>query len=899
MATPAPEKDCEHPATEKVREEIITTHMNADFDALASMIAARKLYPEATLVFPGSQEKNLRNFFLHSTSYLFNFTKLKHVDLDRVKRLILVDTRQKSRIGKFSELAAREGVEIHIYDHHHDSEEDIKGHMEIIKEVGATTTILTELIRERSIPLTPDEATILCLGIHEDTGSFTFTSTRPEDYRAAAWLSEQGANPNLISDMLTRELTAEQIWLLSDLTKSASTHIINDVEVVLCKVSREDYVGDFAVLVHKFMEMENLGVLLALAQMEDKVYLVARSRVEEVNVAEIALAFGGGGHPQAASATIKNKTLIQVEKAVLALLRSRIIPQKQARDVMSSPVIHVLPKTTVKEAARIMTQFNINVLLVMDEDGALTGYITRQVVEKAVYFGLGAIPIKEYTNIEVATVGPRASLKEIQEKIIEEKLRILPVVDDGKVLGVITRTDLMNILVGGPVIPSFLYESRDAARYLREKNLAAVLKERLPRRVIELLKEFGRVADLMGFNAYLVGGLVRDILLKRENLDVDIVIEGDGIKFAQEFAAQHEVKVRSHKKFGTVVLVFPDGFKVDVATARIEYYDFPAAPPTVEMSSLKMDLYRRDFTINTLAIKLNRRDYGTLIDYFGALKDIRGKALRVLHNLSFVEDPTRVLRAIRFEQRFGFRIGKLTLSLMKNAVAIHSFKGLSGRRLFLELKLLLMEPEPIRAIERMAEFDLLQVISAEIHLSPDLRTLFEEIRGVIAWFNHLYLEEPYEPWKLYWHGLTSALEPKGLQTLAERLQMGDAEGRRMVAQRTEMNSVLDKLFRSKGESTHYELYKLLSPHDTETLLFMMAKANNRIIKRQISNYFTRLKGAKVSLTGRDLKHLGFQPGPLYRQILDALLEAKLNTQVNTREDELLFVKEKYGTALPA
>jgi tRNA nucleotidyltransferase (CCA-adding enzyme) len=897
MVTSGPEKELEHPATEKVHEEIITTHMNADFDALASMIAAQKLYPEATLVFPGSQEKNLRNFFLHSTSYLFNFTKLKHVHFDRVKRLILVDTRQKSRIGKFAELAGREDIQIHIYDHHHDSEEDIKGHLEVIKEVGATTTILTELIRERNLPLTPDEATILCLGIHEDTGSFTFSSTRSEDYRAAAWLSEQGANPNLISDMLTRELTAEQIWLLSDLTKSASTHIINGVEVVLCKVSREDYVGDFAVLVHKFMEMENLGVILALAQMEDKVYLVARSRVEEVNAAEIALAFGGGGHPQAASATIKNKTLIQVEKAILALLRSRVIPQKQARDVMSSPVIHVLPQTAVKEAARIMTQFNINVLLVMDESEALTGYITRQVVEKAVYFGLGVIPIKEYTNIEFATVGPDASLKEIQEKIIEEKLRILPVVDDRKVLGVITRTDLLNILVGGPVIPSFLYESRDSSRYLREKNLAAVLKERLPRRVIELLKEFGRVADLMGFNAYLVGGLVRDILLKRENLDVDIVIEGDGIKFAQEFAAQHEVKVRSHKKFGTVVLVFADGFKVDVATARIEYYDFPAAPPTVEMSSLKMDLYRRDFTINTLAIKLNRRDYGTLIDYFGALKDIREKALRVLHNLSFVEDPTRVLRAIRFEQRFGFRIGKLTLGLMKNAVAINCFKSLSGRRLFLELKLLLMEPEPIPAIERMNEFDLLKVISPEIHLSADLKMLFEEIRGIIAWFNHLYLEEPYDPWKLYWHGLTSALDPKALQTLEERLQMGDAESRRMVAQRTEMNFVLDKLFRSKGESTHYELYKLLSSYDTETLLFMMAKANNRIIKRQISNFFTRLKGAKISLTGRDLKHLGFKPGPLYRQILDALLEAKLNNKVNTREDELLFVREKYGDPL--
>jgi tRNA nucleotidyltransferase (CCA-adding enzyme) len=875
MLTSGPEKDFNPSLSDKAHEEIITTHMNADFDALASMIAAQKLYPGATLVFPGSQEKNLRNFFLHSTSYLFNFTKLKHVDFDRIKRLILVDTRQKSRIGKFADLAAREGVEIHIYDHHNDSEDDLHGHLEVIKDVGATTTILTELIQERNIPLSPDEATILCLGIHEDTGSFTFTSTRPEDYKAAAWLSEQGANPNLISDMLTRELTAEQIWVLSDLTKSAATHIINGVELVLCKVSREEYVGDFAVLVHKFMEMENLAVILALAQMEDKVYLVARSRVEEVNAAEIALAFGGGGHPQAASATIKNKTLFQVEKAVLALLRSRVIPQKRARDVMSSPVIHVHPGTTIKEAARIMTQFNINVLLVLDEGEVLTGYITRQVVEKAVYFGLGTIPIKEYTNIEFATVGPDASLKEIQEKIIEEKLRILPVVEAGKVLGVITRTDLMNILAGGPVIPSFLSESRSASRYLKEKNMAAVLKERLPRRVIELLKNFGRVADLMGFNAYLVGGLVRDILLKRENLDVDIVVEGDGIKFAQEFAS------------------------VDVATARIEYYDFPAAPPTVEMSSLKMDLYRRDFTINTLAVKLNRRDYGTLIDYFGAMRDIREKALRVLHSLSFVEDPTRVLRAIRFEQRFGFKIGKLTLALMKNAVAINCFKGLSGRRLFLELKLLLMEPEPIQAIGRMDEFDLLQVISPEIRLTAELKTLLEEIRGVLSWFNHLYLEEPYEPWKVYWHGLTSALDPKGLQTLGERLQMGDTEGRRMVAQRVEMNSVLDKLFRSKGESSHYELYKLLFVYDTETLLFMMAKANNRTVKRQISNFFTQLRGAKVSLTGRDLKHMGFQPGPLYRQILDALLEAKLNNQVNTKEDELLFVKENYGDALPA
>jgi tRNA nucleotidyltransferase (CCA-adding enzyme) len=874
-------------------EEVITTHMNADFDALASMIAAKKLYPGATLAFPGSQERNLRNFFLHSTSYLFNFTKIKHIDFNRIKRLILVDTRQKSRIGRFAELAERPDVDIHIYDHHHDSEDDIRGRVEVVREVGAATTILTELIRERGIPLSADEATIMCLGIHEDTGSFTFSSTRPDDYRAAAWLAEQGADANLISDMLTRELTAEQVWLLSDLTKSATSQVINGVKVVICKVARDDYIGDFAVLVHKFMEMENLSVIIALAQMEDKIYLVARSRVEEVNAAEIALAFGGGGHPQAASATIKNRTLIQVEKSLQTLLRRRIIPQKRARDMMTSPVIHISPDRTVQEAATLMTQFNINVLLVTDEEADLVGYITRQVVEKAVYFGLGNIKIQEYTNIEFPTVGPDASIKEVQDRIIEDKVRILPVLDSGRVVGVITRTDLLNILVGGPVLPDFLYDSRHASHFQRKKNMAAMLKERLPRRVIALLKDFGHVADMMGYQAFLVGGLVRDIFLKRENLDVDVVIEGDGIKFAHEFASHHPVRVRSHKKFGTVVMVFPDGFKVDVATARIEYYDFPAAPPSVEVSSLKMDLYRRDFTINTLAVKLNKRDYGMLVDYFGAQRDIREKVIRVLHNLSFVEDPTRVLRAIRFEQRFGFKIGKLTLSLMKNAVAIDSFKGLSGRRLFLELKLLLMEPEPIKAIERLDEFGLLQVLSPAIDLTWELRNLLEATRGVLSWFDLLYLEEDYDPWKVYFLGLTSSLDGKSLQALAERLQMGDGQGRRMITQRLGVGAVLDQLYKFQ-EKSNYALYKLLSQYDTEILLYMMARANNRTIKRLVSHYFTKLKGTRRLLKGKDLKAMGFPPGPLFKEVLEALLEARLNNEVATREDEAAFAVARFG-----
>jgi tRNA nucleotidyltransferase (CCA-adding enzyme) len=644
------------------------------------------------------------------------------------------------------------------------------------------------------------------------------------------------------------------------------------------------------------MEMENLNVVFALAQMEDRIYMVARSRTKDVNVAEIAFALGGGGHPYAASATIKNKTMTQVERALQGLLRSRINPSRKASDLMTSPVISIPPNATLKKATNLMTRYDINVLLVMDRKQELKGYVTRQIVEKAVFFKLGDLEAKEYMNIEFSIIHPDAPLKEIQELIIRDKVRVLPVVDNGNVVGVITRTDLLNILMGDPLIPEFLYDSKESSRFLRKKNIATLLKERLPRKIIQTLKNLGGVADSLGYHVYLVGGLVRDILLKHENLDVDIVIEGDGIKFAHEFANHYEARVRSHKKFGTAVLIFPDGFKVDVATARMEYYEYPGARPVVETSSLKMDLYRRDFTINTLAIKLNKRDYGTLIDHFGAMKDIKGKVLRVLHNLSFVEDPTRMFRAIRFEQRFNFRIGRLTLALIKNAAKMNILKEPSHRRFFMELRLILKEQDPVSAIKRMNDFNLLQFISPEIRFTKRVGLLLEEIRKVIDWYSLLYLEGTFEPWKVYWHGLTSLLSISSLKALAEKNGMVNQDSRKMIFQRESMTKIQNGFYKFSNDS--YQIYTLLSPYDTESLLYMMARTNSEKSKRLISSYFTKLKGTKILLKGRDLSNMGFQPGPLYREIFDRVLEARLNNLIKTKEDEVRFVEEHFDPRQP-
>jgi tRNA nucleotidyltransferase (CCA-adding enzyme) len=869
--------------------QVITTHLNADFDGLASMMAAKKLYPEALLVFPGSQEQNLRNFFLQSTVYLYNFIKLKQIPLDRVERLILVDTRQTDRIGKFSEIIGRPGLDIHVFDHHPSADGDVQGSREVIRLVGSTMTIMAGLLKEKAVPLTSDEATLMALGIYEDTGSFTFSSTTPEDLQAAAYLLSQGANVNLISDMLTREMTAEQVSLLNQLLESATRHTINNVEIVFAKGSTDVYIGDFAVLVHKMMDMENLHCLFALARMEDRVYIVARSRLREVNVGEILLPFGGGGHPFAASATVKDQTLVQVEEALFLHLKTKISPQRKARDMMTFPVKFLGPEETIEHANELLTRYNVNVLLVLEE-GKLLGWISRQVVEKAIFHGLKNLPVREYMNTEVASVDPEASLFQIQEFIIEHKQRILPVVREGEVLGVITRTDLLNILMTSPPMQEYLYDSRKAPHFVRKKNIAFLLEERLPPRVIEILKAIGQVADTLGFNAYVVGGFVRDLFLKFDNLDVDVVIEGDGIKFAQEFAKLHPVHVRTHSKFKTAVLIFPDGFKVDVATARLEYYESPAALPVIEISSVKMDLYRRDFTVNTLAIKLNARHYGILIDFFGAQKDLKEKTIRVLHNLSFVEDPTRIFRAVRFEQRFGFRIGKLTANLIENALRIGGIEKLAPRRIFHELQLILNEENPLPIIRRLAEFKLLQALDPELELTPKNDGFLEEIRNILSWFDLLYLNEPCQSWLIYFLALIQPLNDLGV--IRQRLGLPRKVLDLVKTARIDGEKALGLLNRQPRISRH-EIYRLLSPLPNEVLLYMMAKTNRETTRKAVSLYFTKLKAIRISIGGDDLRDLGLAPGPLFKAILNELLEARIDEKILTRSDEIAYVKEHY------
>ncbi len=878
--------------------EVITTHINADFDCLGSMIAAKRLYPDAVMVFPGGQERSLREFFLRSVQYIFGFKRARDIDLDEVTRLILVDVRNASRIGPFGVIANRPGVDIHIYDHHPAKEQDLKGSLEHVELVGSTVTVFSHLFMEQEVELTSDEATMMMLGLYEDTGSLTFHTTTVKDYQAAAYLLSQGANLNTVADLIVQEMTPDQVHLLNDLLANKSILNIHGINVAIAHASIDYFVGDIATLAHKLKDMENLDVLFVVVRMESRVFLVARSRLEDVHVGNILHEFGGGGHASAASCSVRDLTLLQILEQLPKVLQQHIKPQWQARHLMSTPVKTVFAEDSVADAHQILSRYNINAIPVLSKD-EVVGIISRQLVDKAVYHGLQEQPVSEIMTSDFQQVTPKTSVATLKLLFVESNQRFAPVVEEGRLMGAITRTDLLRHLASSVGTPPRSGETNlvnRGGRNYRAGQIQRLIRNRLPKRVQDLLAQLGQVADALNLNVFVVGGFVRDLLMNKNNLDLDVVVEGDGVAFAETFARQNDCRVRCHHKFGTAVLIFPDDFKIDVASARMEYYLRPGALPDVEHASVKMDLSRRDFTINTLAISLNPDAYGSLLDYYGGQRDIDDKVLRVLHNLSFVEDPTRVFRAVRFEQRLGFKIGKQTEHLLNSAVRLGLMEKVSGHRLFSELFLILNEPRPLPAVSRLARLDVLRQIHPKLTSKIDYSRSFDEARRTTDWYDLLYTGQPCERWFCYFMVFTAILDRDEVKNLSERLQLIPRYREMLNQQRNTALGILKRL-ESRPEGMRppksSSLYRWFKPLSTEILLFMMAITSQDLVRQWISLYITHLRDVQAQFTGHDLETMGFQPGPVYSEILEALLYARLDGRVVSVEDEKAFVQKKF------
>jgi len=870
--------------------EVIISHQSTDFDSLAAMVAAKKIYKDALLVFTGAIEKNVRKF-ISIYGDLMEITPLKKIKIEEITKLIIVDTRIKRRIGTFANVINKRDLEIHIYDHHPSTADDIKGDINVIEEVGATTTIILKKIRKMNLKISPIEATLFALGIYEDTGSLTFSTTTIDDIKSISFLFDKGIKLKVVANFINIGLSMAQKKLLNKLLLSSKEIFCKGIRINMAKAEVKNYTEGLALLTHKLIEIENSDVFFTIVKMADRIYIVGRSRTNSVDVDEILKELGGGGHFQAASAVVKDLSLDELEKKLIGILERKVRVGIIAKNIMSSPVKTVNTSASIEETKKILLRYGHNGIPVVEE-GELKGIITMQEVNRAKQHGLGKDLVSKYMSDQVVSVKLNTPLTEIQELMINYDIgRILVVNQEDKLAGIITRTDLIRNLYGEGHIPkrSFSTYVETSSKVERKKQIELIEKI-FPKRVKKVLSKIGEIGDRLNFPVFMVGGIVRDLFLGIKNYDLDIVVEGDGIKFARELSKDLRGRTKSHEKFGTAIVILADGFKIDVATARREFYEYPAAFPKVELSSIKKDLYRRDFTINAMAIQVNQKYFGKLIDFFGGQKDLRRGIVRVLYNLSFVEDPARIIRAIRFEQRYNFKMDRTTEDFLKKAVDDKLLSRLRKKRITEELILILKEENPLKSLKRMEELGALKYILPEVELNEETVIRLNKVKDNYNFWKCNIPDEKIQLWMIYICCLIKNLEKNQMQRIFKRLIFKQKCLDNISYIYSNLDQVI-KMISLKKKISPSVIYLKLKGLPNEVLFLAMAESDTDIVKERINNYFEKYKKEILYISGKELKELQVKPGPIYSQILNKLLCAQLDGEVKNKRDEIRFVKK--------
>jgi tRNA nucleotidyltransferase (CCA-adding enzyme) len=420
--------------------------------------------------------------------------------------------------------------------------------------------------------------------------------------------------------------------------------------------------------------------------------------------------------------------------------------------------------------------------------------------------------------------------------------------------------------------------------------------KKLPKEVQEFIHLIAEVAALRGMRAYLIGGFVRDLMLGAKNLDLDIVVEGDGIIFAEDLAGRLKARLVKHRRFATATVIVGHNLKIDIATARSETYPEPAALPVVEPGCVNEDLKRRDFTINAMAIDINGSGYGSLVDIFAGKGDLAKKKVRILHDLSFIDDPTRILRAVRFEKRYNFRIEPRTLKLLKLAARKKMLEIVQPQRVRDELILLLKEKDPIRLLKRLHGLVGFSFINRHLKLIKSNYQLLKSADGQINWYNRVHSRRrPLDSWLIYFMALLDPLDAADTQEVCAKFVLRKGEEKRILSYKN-----IDKKFISELGNPRLKpsrIFQLLEPLSYETILLIKAKYGGPGVKKHIEEFLKIYNGMRIYISGHHLQSLGIEPGPVYQEIFTKVLEAKLNGLVKTEQEELALIKELIKTEM--
>jgi tRNA nucleotidyltransferase (CCA-adding enzyme) len=883
-----------------VVETLIATHVGADFDAVAAVSLARRLWPEAAVFLPGSKQESVRRAVEEQAVLLPEEVTRRQVDPSRLRRVVLCDCRQPDRLGVVAEwLAARPDLVPVIYDHHPATPGDLAGGegSSIDPAVGSTTTLLCEELARRGIEVGSELATLALLGIYEDTGALTYATTSPRDLTVAAELLSRGADLGAVRRFALGRLDPQRVAILHQMLEVLEVVRVHGVRVGLCELDLPSYVDELAPLVSRVQEMLDLPVAVGIFAEPERVSVIARGALPGCDLGRVLASLGGGGHPTAASASVRQTTRREVREQLVAALEQELPPSARARDLMLASFSSLPVGTTVEQARNLLNRWRVNAAPV-EGGGRVVGVVGRIQLDAAAQHGLADRPVERVMEAELAWVAATTPADELAQRF-SGRAPLLVLVGDaasGHAEGVITRMMVLRHLHQRLAAADRVLRQRRGELHMEHRS-AVQLLERLAEDLRPLLAEIANLAESSQTPVYLVGGVVRDLLLGRENRDLDLVVEGDGPDFARRLAALLPgARLRVHEAFLTATLETMDGRPlVDVATARSEFYRAPAALPEVQTSAIRQDLYRRDFTINALAVRLGH--HPELLDFFGGRRDLADGHLRVLHALSFLDDPTRVLRAVRFELVLGFSIVPETLRLVGLAIEEGVFDRLSGGRLRAELEGLLERPEiALRGLERLDELGVLRVLHRRLRLDDALR---RELAAVLAAHDWWRLERPPSAEArlstLLLLVLAGQLARPERAALAARLGLAGRVAERLVQARERVERVRARL--ADPGIAPSAVARELGGLPIEETLWLMASGEPQ--RGWVRRWLGPLGAVRSGLRGRDLLALGVPPGAEVGQALAATLDALRDGRItggDEREFALAWLRARASTA---
>lgn len=415
--------------------------------------------------------------------------------------------------------------------------------------------------------------------------------------------------------------------------------------------------------------------------------------------------------------------------------------------------------------------------------------------------------------------------------------------------------------------------------------MSKTLINRIKPKNLKLLKSIGRLADEHEVVLYLVGGIVRDLILKRENDDIDIVVEGNAIQFAKKFARMFKAEIVAYEQFGTASVLLKNDQRVDFSSSRQEVYSQPGALPKVKKGTITQDLFRRDFTINALAMSLNRNSFGIVLDLYGGEPDLLNKRIYVLHDQSFLDDPTRLLRAIRFEQRLNFRMGRPTLALFKKAMQKKYWKTVKVPRYFAEFKKILKEENPLPALYRLEDLGGLAFFGKGVKLNKrTLNRLDERLRH---FRKTSVVQDHQQLWLVYFIGMFMDM-PKRVQTrVVTDFPMTKSE-KNCLLQCKDLSDIITALFRPKLKPA--DVFRIGKKLESEVFLYLYGALNSKVVKARMKRYLSHDQDVGLLITGKDVLRLGVQPRQV-GYLMDEVLASKVNQKFTKKSEEIICLKK--------